>query len=266
MPLRVTRFRPVSRRHNAGFRTSSDLRPLSIIPPNGFPAPHPSATRGAQTAFVLFSTFLDLRPVSAAHDVQTSINSRLEVGTSDIQVKNARLSCPSVLHTTVRSPSPNEILLPTRRHKVPPGLLQKRKDRSSVGLTAAESGISALAELFPTPQFTASSRPSAETEHPGVPLVVVVLEQVEESLERSIAASTRPKSSTYLELSPRTNPLCRSHANVHDPTEIAATTSSALHNGCRENASHGRCCQFPGIPDGKRDTPSEPRPCGINMF
>jgi hypothetical protein len=32
--------------------------------------------RGAQTAFILFSTFLDLRPVSAAHDVQTSINSR----------------------------------------------------------------------------------------------------------------------------------------------------------------------------------------------
>jgi hypothetical protein len=33
---------------------------------------------GAQTAFILFSTFLDLRPVSA-----------------DIQVKNARLSGPS---------------------------------------------------------------------------------------------------------------------------------------------------------------------------
>jgi hypothetical protein len=36
-------------------------------------------SRGAQTAFILFSTFLDLRPVSAAHDVQTSINSRLEI-------------------------------------------------------------------------------------------------------------------------------------------------------------------------------------------
>jgi hypothetical protein len=35
--------------------------------------------RGAQTAFILFSTFLDLRPVSAAHDLQTSINSRLEI-------------------------------------------------------------------------------------------------------------------------------------------------------------------------------------------
>jgi hypothetical protein len=33
----------------------------------------------AQTAFILFSTFLELRPVSAAHDVQTSINSRLEI-------------------------------------------------------------------------------------------------------------------------------------------------------------------------------------------
>jgi hypothetical protein len=36
------------------------------------------AIRGAQTAFILFSTFLELRPVLAAHDVQTSINSRLE--------------------------------------------------------------------------------------------------------------------------------------------------------------------------------------------
>jgi hypothetical protein len=35
--------------------------------------------RGAQTAFILFSTFLDLRPVSAANNVQTSINSRLEI-------------------------------------------------------------------------------------------------------------------------------------------------------------------------------------------
>jgi hypothetical protein len=35
--------------------------------------------RGAQTAFILFSTFLDLRPVSAAHDVQTSINCRLKI-------------------------------------------------------------------------------------------------------------------------------------------------------------------------------------------
>jgi hypothetical protein len=30
---------------------------------------------GAQPAFILFSTFLDPRPVSGAHDVQTSINS-----------------------------------------------------------------------------------------------------------------------------------------------------------------------------------------------
>jgi hypothetical protein len=38
-----------------------------------------AANRGAQTAFILFSTFLDLRPVSAALDVQTFINSRLEI-------------------------------------------------------------------------------------------------------------------------------------------------------------------------------------------
>jgi hypothetical protein len=37
------------------------------------------ANRGAQTAFILFSMFLDSRPVSAAHDVPTSINSRLEI-------------------------------------------------------------------------------------------------------------------------------------------------------------------------------------------
>jgi hypothetical protein len=30
-------------------------------------------------AFILFSTFLDLRPVSAANDLQTSINGRLEI-------------------------------------------------------------------------------------------------------------------------------------------------------------------------------------------
>jgi hypothetical protein len=35
--------------------------------------------RGAQTAFILFSTFLDLRPVSAANELQTSINGRLEI-------------------------------------------------------------------------------------------------------------------------------------------------------------------------------------------
>jgi hypothetical protein len=35
--------------------------------------------RGAQTAFILFSTFLDLRPVSAATAAQTSINSCLEI-------------------------------------------------------------------------------------------------------------------------------------------------------------------------------------------
>jgi hypothetical protein len=35
--------------------------------------------RGAQTAFILFSTFLDLRPVSAANDLQTSINGQLEI-------------------------------------------------------------------------------------------------------------------------------------------------------------------------------------------
>jgi hypothetical protein len=34
---------------------------------------------GAQTAFIRFSTFLDLRPVSAANDLQTSINGRLEI-------------------------------------------------------------------------------------------------------------------------------------------------------------------------------------------
>jgi hypothetical protein len=34
---------------------------------------------GAQTAFILLSTFLDLRPVSAANDLQTSINGRLEI-------------------------------------------------------------------------------------------------------------------------------------------------------------------------------------------
>jgi hypothetical protein len=32
-----------------------------------------SATRGAQTAFILFSTFLEIRPVSAASYSQTSI-------------------------------------------------------------------------------------------------------------------------------------------------------------------------------------------------
>jgi hypothetical protein len=35
--------------------------------------------RGAQAAFVLFSTFLGLRPVSTANAAQTSINSRLEI-------------------------------------------------------------------------------------------------------------------------------------------------------------------------------------------
>jgi hypothetical protein len=35
--------------------------------------------RGAQTAFILFSTFLDLRPVSAANDLQASKNGRLEI-------------------------------------------------------------------------------------------------------------------------------------------------------------------------------------------
>jgi hypothetical protein len=39
----------------------------------------PSYHRGAQTAFILFSTFLDLRPVSAANELQTSINGRLEI-------------------------------------------------------------------------------------------------------------------------------------------------------------------------------------------
>jgi hypothetical protein len=38
-----------------------------------------SDIRGAQTAFILFSTFPDLRPVSAANDLQTSINGRLEI-------------------------------------------------------------------------------------------------------------------------------------------------------------------------------------------
>jgi hypothetical protein len=36
------------------------------------------ANSGAQTAFIHFSTFLDLRPVAAANDLQTSINGRLE--------------------------------------------------------------------------------------------------------------------------------------------------------------------------------------------
>jgi hypothetical protein len=38
-----------------------------------------TVNRGAQTAFILFSTFLDLRPVSAANDLQTSINGQLEI-------------------------------------------------------------------------------------------------------------------------------------------------------------------------------------------
>jgi hypothetical protein len=44
---------------------------------------NPIPNRGAQTAFILFSTFLDLRPVSAANDLQTSINGRLEIGISN---------------------------------------------------------------------------------------------------------------------------------------------------------------------------------------
>jgi hypothetical protein len=39
----------------------------------------PIPNRGAQTAFILILTFLDLRPVSAANDLQTSINGRLEI-------------------------------------------------------------------------------------------------------------------------------------------------------------------------------------------
>jgi hypothetical protein len=38
-----------------------------------------SANGGAQIAFIPFSTFLDLRPVSAANDLQTSINGRLAI-------------------------------------------------------------------------------------------------------------------------------------------------------------------------------------------
>jgi hypothetical protein len=53
-----------------------------------------AANRGAQTAFILFSTFLDLRPVSAASYSQTSIYGTLVVN-SDIQLKNARLSRPN---------------------------------------------------------------------------------------------------------------------------------------------------------------------------
>jgi hypothetical protein len=39
--------------------------------------------RGAQTAFILFSTFLYLRPVWAANDLQISINGRLEIRISN---------------------------------------------------------------------------------------------------------------------------------------------------------------------------------------
>jgi hypothetical protein len=49
--------------------------------------------RVAQTAFILFSGFLDLRPVSAASDLQPWIYGGLEIR---IQLKNARLSPPNM--------------------------------------------------------------------------------------------------------------------------------------------------------------------------
>jgi hypothetical protein len=57
----------------------------------------PSCNRGAQTAFILFSTFLDLRPVSAANDLQTSINGQLEIriSKSKTPVSAAQMVCVS---------------------------------------------------------------------------------------------------------------------------------------------------------------------------
>jgi hypothetical protein len=56
--------------------------------------------RGAQTAFILFSTFLDLRPVSAAHDAQTSASGRPDViglgGNSGYVVHARSYFCDSV--------------------------------------------------------------------------------------------------------------------------------------------------------------------------
>jgi hypothetical protein len=63
--------------HTATFLSPKDM--LMLIG-----CTHPSSgIRGAQTAFILFSTFLHLRPVSAANDVQTSINGGLEIRISN---------------------------------------------------------------------------------------------------------------------------------------------------------------------------------------
>jgi hypothetical protein len=64
----------------------SDEAPIGTIV-NTFSKP----IRVAQTAFILFSTFLDLRPVSDASDTDIDIR---WVGNSDIQLKNGRLSTP----------------------------------------------------------------------------------------------------------------------------------------------------------------------------
>jgi hypothetical protein len=55
--------------------------------------------KGAQTAFILFSTFLDLRPVWAASDLQISINGRLEIRISKSKTPvRAALLCRESRH------------------------------------------------------------------------------------------------------------------------------------------------------------------------
>jgi hypothetical protein len=79
-------------------RASAACGPADTPRPSDKRASAGPLVRGAQTAFILFATFLDLRPVSAANGLQTSINGWLEIRIS----KSKTPVCAALLSVSAR--------------------------------------------------------------------------------------------------------------------------------------------------------------------